>query len=236
MNFLAHLLTLSLGCLALFSTTISAQEQQKKVSLRVASVTKLPQEKYYLIASEGPPVEVDISSWQLSKAIPVTRGKKYYLTTQLPDAEKGEGPAAHAICSFTPSVSAKEIIGILFRQKKNAANRVWQLHQIKGDEANFKAGQRKVFNLSRFPVQIRFAGKIVKIPPRKSNDINIPNALNGQFIPVHGVFSSDASDKNWRRFLSSRWVANKHTRSIIFVYPQKSTKSLTYHGLDDSLK
>lgn len=236
MNFSAAPWALSLCALYLFSATAGAQEEQDKLSLRMASVTRPPQEQYYLLTAKDAPVKVNVSTWQLSKAVTVTRGKKYYLTTKVPDAEQGENPAMHAICSFAPSVSGKEIIGILFRQQKDSAGHEWKMHQIEGDKANFKAGQRKVFNLSRYPIQIKFAGKVVKIAPRKSDSLKIPNSLKGEFIPVHGVFSTDASGKKWRRFLSSRWTANKHTRSIIFVYPQRSTKSLSYHGLDDSLE
>lgn len=224
-------------CLSLFPWFLQAQESSDtgRVSLRVASVTQLPAKEYYLLANDEEPLKIEVSSWQLSEKVKVRSGKKYFLSTKIPNLENNESLASHSVCHFVPTESARDIIGIMFKRKNKSGKYDWKLHQLSGDRTDFKAGQRKVFNLSKYRVRMKYAGSVVNIPPGKSKNLKVPQSLKGDFIPVLGLFLANPQKTKWRRFLSSRWTANPHTRSIIFIYPEPSTKSLSYHGLDDSL-
>ena len=209
--------------------TLSAQHDKKEVNvqLQLASVSKLKQTEFFLIAKEEEPISVTLSSWQLSPKYTVKAGKAYRLVSSITDQTP--------MSSFRLSGGSKKVIGLLFKQKKSNST-PWRIQQLDASAANFKAGQRKVFNLSRVPIKIKYAGKVVLIKPREQKNLAIPKSLKGEYIPVVGVFLANKEKKKWRKFLSSRWVANKHTRSIMFVYAEPSTKSLIYHGLEDSIE
>ena len=98
---------LSLFLLCLFPLALHAQKagEESKHVLRIASVTKLPQEQYYLLTEGEEPIQIEASSWQLSQSVVVSSGRKYYLSTKLPDVEKNESIATYAVCVFRPNLS-----------------------------------------------------------------------------------------------------------------------------------
>lgn len=229
------MLAIVLVCLSVVATATHAQEEAPKVSVRFCSIRDLPQKEYYLV-SESFQTPVTVSSWFLSDAIKVPANVPLYLCDKKPDSENGDTLLTHAVAKLTLSGSHLRMIGLVMPNPSAGKKGVLPMlvMTINGAVDKFRGGERMVFNLSKLPLAIKCGNsKAVLIKGAGRGVVKIPaGTKDGLFIPVVGQFQVN---NKWRKFMSSRWLTNDKVRTLMFVYPEPATKSLRFHGVEESL-
>jgi len=210
--------------LTLFIITSLHAQEQKTTSLRFTTIQELSSPDLHLIfATKTSPIT--ISSRNLSLPVTLPTGTPIYLCSAIPTEFNPQEISKVSLTKFTLKPTAKEFIALLTPTQNNKLKTTL----IKSNK--FPWGSRLVFNLSSKPISISCANSKLNLKSKTSGILKPTNAKNGDFIPVIGLYGDQ---KKTRRFLSSRWIQDSKSRSIIFIYDKNKKKAPTFHGVEDT--
>lgn len=203
---------------------IQAQARQHGAVMKVhlVSIQDLSHEKFILVAGKQQQ-EVEISSSRISQGIKVPVNTPCLLRRV--GAEYSVKPP---FARFTLKPGQKHQLVVLLppSEKSSEGCRVTILNI---DPNVFRGGERYAINLSSFPVIIKLGMNAnTSLAPRKTTKIVEPSGKNGDFLRVAGVFKNAG---HWKPFMSSRWIRDGESRSLIFIYANARTKSLAWNGM-----
>lgn len=199
--------------------------QERKVPLRLLAVVELAQPDLLLLHGEEQS-EVRVTSLGFSPRVEL-EGAPVMLCRAAPATPDAAGLAAVKLVDIVLPPDAEDPIGLLLPGPDGMPDRV-QVLDLHGEE--FPWGSRLLWNFSDHPLQIRFGTEITEIAPQSSARIRLPRSEEGEFVQVEGLYLT--GENRPRRFLSSRWVNDSLTRSLIFVYPDG--ERLTFHGVEET--
>lgn len=215
---------LTLVSLCLFSPAI-AQDRLKgeMVKVRFVSVQKMTGKKYTVITGKTQH-QVEISSSQVSPELEISLGHSCQIKrTRTRDVDIDQP----VLATFTPKPHIKQQLVVLLPKNDSSPGK-WHIIQLDIGNKAFKGGERYAVNLSSFPIVIRVGNSKTSLAPRKTRKIIEPKGKDGDFLRVVGAFNPSGT---WKLFMSSRWIRDAKVRSLMFIYPESRTQSLSWHGM-----
>ncbi len=227
---LRFLVTIACGLLLVSGAKAQAPEEGKekvdRAQLRFASVMPLKRELLFLVG-QGMTEKLKITSRGLSARIEVKRGATYHLCSRAPEEATPEALKAVSLASFEIGASSFEAILLILGEGEESAN----VALIDASRDRFPWGSRLVINSYSSAVKFHVAGKSTVVKAKELKLLPIPKADLGDFILVKGFYNKQGRE---RKFLSSRWIHDLNSRSLIFVYQRGSSSAPVFHGIEDT--
>lgn len=222
MNVAVKLLVL---CPIFLPNTILAQTRHDHAGVKVylVSIRDLPQKEFLLVSGDQKQA-VEISSWRISREMEVTPNA----TCVIRRGGAEDPTTTPLVARFTLNQGQKHQLVVLLppTSKTSGEHRVTILNI---DPHVFRGGERYTVNLTQFPVVIKLGNDAgTPLGPGKITKIIEPAGKNGDFLPVVGVFKFQ---DHWKPFMTSRWIRDRDSRSLVFIYADARTKSLAWNGM-----
>ncbi len=226
----------------LFGVTADAQDLVSK-SLQVVSFKPVGGENRFFWNSGEKQKDADLPEIRVSSNTllpPVDyRGPK--TLTLMHRADGGELlPAARV---NLPERGRRTIVVLLPAQKE--AKLPYRALALNGDLDVFKAGTRKVLNLSSYPVR----GEMGANPFQRGSSKNVRFVCQAQKMVTVPVLNSQAkvlasqpvileyygANKKWNTLSSTRWFHTPTQRHLIFVFFDANRRNLILRGISDTV-
>ncbi len=191
-----------------------------------------------LMKSPEKQVKVRVSSNTLLPSIKYRGPRLLTLMSHLGDA------GYQAVARVNLSTTHRRTIVVLFPSKKGS-KLPFRAVAMNADLKGFKAGSRRLINLSKFPLRGEMGAKPFKrgssknvkflCQPNKMVDVPVldPNARVLASHPV--ILEYYGAQKKWNILSTSRWFHTPTQRHLIFVFYDAQRKNLILRGITDTV-
>lgn len=246
MNFRFNVTSFLRGVILPVMFLISVNEagaDEVRTALQVVSFQKLGENnRFYwkteVMESPDKQPQVKVSSNTLLP--PVKYKGPSTLTLMLHIEGKGYQPVASV---NLPASSSRTIVVLIPKLKTTALS--FRAIAMRGDLKNFKAGTRRLVNLSNIPLRgemganpfKRGAANNVRFGCRSQGMVDVP-VLNANAKPLASqpvILEYYGADKKWRILSSTRWFHTPTQRHLIFVFHDPARKNLILRGISDTV-
>lgn len=228
--------------LLLFSTTANSAPDDYKIDLQVVSFKKLGDDNSFYWKTE---------TMKGAEEQPQVRASS---NTLLPPV-KYKGPGVLTLMSHVTEKEYKPLVSVKLPSSKRAivilipnakdSDMPFKAIALSGDLRDFKAGTRKIINLS--PVALR--GQMGSLPFVRNSKKNVSFVCKSNGMSVVPVLDPNAAvlasqpviieylnaDKKWRTLSSTRWFHTPTQRHLVFVFYDGGRKNLSIRGISETV-
>lgn len=227
----------------LFCLVGNVPADEIKTELQVLSFQKLGEnDSFYWQTDEmqTPDKQAQVRASSSTLLPPVNYKGPSRLTLLIHTQEKGFQPVASAVL---PSGSERTIVVLIPADEDSKMP--FRALAMSGDLKNFKAGTRRLINLSNIPLRgemganpfkrgdaknVRFVCK-----PQSSTDIPVLDA-GAKVLASHPVILEYyGANKKWNILSSTRWFHTPTQRHLLFAFYEPKRKNLVLRGVSDTV-